>query len=94
VLNTLICNIEEGKFDLDDADDLDDLECQIAPALDIPETADMAEALLLDLEDSCLPLDGVRLRVDEMLAVLLRLEEEEMDHQKDKVNSIVRLLRR
>ena len=94
MLNTLICNIEEGKFDLDDADDLDDLECQIAPALDIPETADMAEALLLDLEDSCLPLDGVRLRVDEMLAVLLRLEEEEMDHQKDKVNSIVRLLRR
>lgn len=75
VLNTLICNLDEGKFDLDDPDDLADLECQIAPALDIPETADMADALLIDLDDGSVTLDDVRQRVDEMLAVLLELEE-------------------
>ncbi len=51
VLNTLICNIDDGKFDLADPDDVDDLECQIASASDIPETADMAESLLLDLDE-------------------------------------------
>ncbi len=81
VLNTLICMIDEGKFDMDDPDDLADLECQIAPALDIPETAVMSAALLTDLDEYCLTLDDVRLRVDDMLAVLLRLEEEQMEKE-------------
>jgi hypothetical protein len=76
VLNTLICNIDDGKFDLADPDDVDDLECQIAAASDIPETADMAESLLLDLDDGSVTLNDVRQRVDEMLGVLLELEEE------------------
>ncbi len=76
MLNTLICNIDEGKFDMADPDDLDDLECQITPALDIPEVADLADSLLIDLDDGCVTLDDVRQRVDEMLGVLMELEEE------------------
>jgi P4 family phage/plasmid primase-like protien len=76
VLNTLICNIDEGKFDLTEPDDREILECQIASALDNPEVADMAESLLLDLDNGGLTLDDVRQRADEMLAVLLELEEE------------------
>ncbi len=76
MLNTLICNIDDGNFDMANRDDLDILECQIATALDIPEVADMAESLLIDLDDGCVSLDDVRQRADEMLAVLLELEEE------------------
>ena len=51
VLNTLICDLDDGKFDMADPDDLDILECQIASASDIPETADLAESMLGDLGD-------------------------------------------
>jgi P4 family phage/plasmid primase-like protien len=76
VLNTLICDIDDGKFDLTEPDDLEILECQIAAATDIPEVADLADSLLIDLDDGCVTLDDVRQRVDEMLGILLELEEE------------------
>lgn len=75
VLNTLICDIDDGKFDLSNPDDVDDLECQIASALENPEVADMAEMLLLDLGNGHVSLHDVRQRVDDMLAVLLHHEE-------------------
>jgi hypothetical protein len=73
VLNTLICDIDDGKFDLSNPDDLEIVKDQIAT--DIPEVADMAESLLLDLEDGHLTLDDVRQRADEMLGVLMQMEE-------------------
>jgi len=76
VLNTLVCNIDEGMFDLSNSDDRDDLECQIASGLDHPDVGDMAESLLLDLDNGHVNLEDVRERVDEMLAVLMQAEEE------------------
>lgn len=76
VPNTLICNIDEGVFDLTDPDDRDDLECQIASGLDNPAVAEMAESLLLDLDSGHVSLDDVRQRADEMLGVLMEMEGE------------------
>jgi hypothetical protein len=73
VLNTLIYDIDDGKFDMANPDDLDIIKDQIAT--DMPEVADMAESLTLDLDNGHVTLDDVRLRVDEMLAVLLQSEE-------------------
>jgi hypothetical protein len=81
VLNTLICDIDDGKYNLAKPDDLEILEYQIAPATDIPEVADMAESLLIDLDNGNVTLDDVRQRADEMLAVLLELEEELTDEE-------------
>ena len=81
VLNTLICNIDEGMFDLSNPDDLDDLECQIASGLDNRAVAEMAESLLLDLDSGHVNLDDVRQRADEMLAVLMELENEMIEAQ-------------
>ncbi|MCZ2344408.1 MAG: hypothetical protein LC104_21825 [Bacteroidales bacterium] len=75
MLNTLICDIEDDKFDLSNPDDLDDLECQIACAIDKPNVSDMAEFLLFDLGNSHVNLHNVRQRVDDILAVLLHHEE-------------------
>jgi len=75
VLNTLICDIDDGKFDLSNPDDLDDLDCQIASGLDNPAVAEMAESLLIDLDSGNVNLNDVRQRADEMLAVLLEAEE-------------------
>jgi hypothetical protein len=75
VLNTLICDIDDGKFDLSNPDDLDDLECQIASGLDNPEVADMAEMLMIEISHGHVSLYQVRERVDEMLGILLLQEE-------------------
>jgi len=72
VLYTLICNIDDGRYDLSNPDDLDIIKDQIAT--DIPEVAEMSESLLLDLDYGHLSLDDVRLRVDEMLGVLIQSE--------------------
>jgi len=74
VLNTLIYDIDDGMFDLSDPDDLDIIKDQIATG--IPEVADMAASLTVDLNNGHLTLDDVRLRVDEMLSVLLQSKEE------------------
>lgn len=58
VLNTLICDIDDGKFDLSNPDDVEIVKDQIAT--DIPEVADMAKSLLLDLDGGHLTLDDVR----------------------------------
>ena len=72
VLNTLIYDIDDGMFDLSIPDDLDIIKDQIAT--DIPALADLAESLALDLDNGHVTLDDVRLRVDEMLAVLRKSE--------------------
>jgi hypothetical protein len=74
VLNTLICDIDDGRYDLSNPDDLEIIKDQIAT--EIPEVAEMSDSLWIDLEAGNLTLDDVRQRADEMLEVLMQMEEE------------------
>jgi hypothetical protein len=58
VLNTLICDIDGGRYHVSNPDDIEFIKDQISS--EIPEIADLSDALWLDLDD-------VRQRADEML---------------------------
>ena len=81
VLNTLVCDMGDGTFDVTNPDDLKILEGQIASALDSPDVVDLAESVLLDFHRGYVNLDDVRQRADEMLAVLMELENEMIEAQ-------------
>jgi len=72
VLNTLICDIDHGRYDISNPGDIEFIKDQISS--EIPEIADMSDDLWLDLDDDHLTLDDVRQRADEMLG--MQMEEE------------------
>ena len=74
VLNTLIYDIDDDRYDLSNPVDLEIVKDQVSS--EIPEIADMSDALWLDLDDGNLTLDDVRQRADEMLGVLMQTEVE------------------